>query len=89
MITTININKEDVIKYKTAFPNGVNEYLVTKIDLIENKTIKKYPISKEKILIGVNIPLESWKKINHWIIDATTDKFKYNLRDAVLTLLEE
>lgn len=87
MITTININKEDVEKYKTAFPNGVNEYLVTKIDLIGDQLIRKYPMSKNKALLGINIPLESWKRINRWIIDSTTENFKYTLRDAVLTLL--
>lgn len=90
MLTTIQLNEEDFDRLSKKYPDGITEAVRSKINLMDDrKNIKKYETGLNKHTVGLKLSLEQWKSINTWVINNCTEEVIYNLRDAVVTLLEE
>lgn len=51
-------------------------------------TIRKHQDAQTYKLVFLQLPIQQYKILNHWLIDQTTEEWKPTLRDAWLTLKE-
>lgn len=90
MNTTVYLDKLDIVnmnKIHTNYLSILRKRLKDSGNLAEYKLNMVAPV-KDKVMVGLLLDLDSWKKLNHWIIDNTTEMFKPSMRDAILSVLE-
>ena len=90
MNTTVYLDSIDLNKLKEKYEEAYIREFVKRIDSedLSKKTIIRHVPVKDKVLVGIYMNLDVWKKLQHWLIDNSNEDKRANIRDAMLTLLE-